>query len=146
MEALPHRKPIRKPIGSAERKYLEFMQKREMALPVEVVVSKATVFDVAEKYLQEREGEYQRGEISAAHISRLQRFLQWFVDFIGQDKLFAKITELNLNEFRQHVLSRPASNVKSPSRGKKISLHTSREILYVAKGARVYWAYENEDL
>lgn len=125
----------------AERKYLEFMQRRETCSPVEVVVSEATVFDVAEKYIQEREGEYQRGEISAAHISKTHGLLQRFVDFIGPDRRFVTISEIDLNDFRQHVLSRPPTNVKSPSRGRKISLHTAREILYVIK-ALIYWAYE----
>jgi len=48
---------------------------------------------------------------------------------------------MDLNNFRQHVLSRPASNVKSPSRGKKTSLYTSREILFLVK-AIFNWAYE----
>ena len=49
--------------------------------------------------------------------------------------------ELDLNDYRTHILALPPSNVKSVSRGKPISPATARDILSTVKS--IYqWAYE----
>lgn len=125
----------------AERKYLEFMQQREQHLPVEITVADATVSDVAEKFLQGFEGRYQRQEVSASHFSNVMKFVKDFVGFAGGDRRFQSVMELDLNDFRTHLLSLPPSDLKSPSKGKPISMATARDMLATVK-ALYQWAYE----
>jgi integrase len=125
----------------AERRYLEFQQRRERQEPIQIAASEATVFDVAEKFVQIYEGRHNRGEISTSHFCRVCGFIQRFVDFVGQRKKFSTIMEISLSDFREHVLSQPPTNMKSPSRGKPMSMATARELLYTVK--KMYlWAYE----
>ena len=125
----------------AERKYLEFMQLRERHQHVEVAVADATVRDVAEKFLQGIEARYQRGEVSASHFSKVTSFVQNFAAYVGTERLFRTVMELELNDFRNHILSLPLSDPKSFSKGKPIRPATARDILWTVKSL-YQWAYE----
>ena len=121
----------------AERKYLEFMQRRERSAPIYVEVGRATMHDVTEKYCQTLEERYHRQDISASHLIKSVSFLQNFVDFIGSDRPFLSVKELELNDYRLHSLRLPVS----PQRGKRISMATARDRLATVKSFYC-WAWE----
>ncbi len=125
----------------AEKCYLEFLKKHEAQAPVEISVTNAMVEDVAEKYLQMIECRYVRAEISASYFTKTTAFINRFAKFIGLERLFWQVTELDLNDFRIHILGFPASGEKSVSRGKPISAATARDILFCVKNL-YQWAYE----
>ncbi|QNN21566.1 hypothetical protein HED60_04510 [Planctomycetales bacterium ZRK34] len=121
----------------AERKYIEFLKKLEDAQPVEVPANKATVEEVAEKYLQNEYNRAIRGEISVNYFDRQRRCAEVFVDFLGRKKKYSSINELDLDDYRQHCLSCPPSE----STGRPISLATVKARINLVKSL-ILWAWE----
>lgn len=121
----------------AERKYIELLKKLEDVKPVEVPASKASVEEVAERYLQHEYNRAVRGEISVNYFDRQRRCTDVFVDFLGRKKKFASITELDLDDYRQQCLSCHPSE----STGRPISLATVKARLNLVKSLTL-WAWE----
>ena len=122
---------------AAEKKYFEFLNKREATKPVEIQCSQANVAQICEKYLQGLEERYRRQEISASHVDQSRCCLQDFTDKIGSQKRFACISELDLDEYRNHTLNLPMSAFT----GRRIRPATASDRLRVVRA--VYrWAYK----
>ena len=121
----------------AEKAYFDFMQRLETTTPVEVKVSKATVEDIIEKFLQLLEQRWKRGEVCAAYFDRTRTSLRKFIDWIGEDTPFNSIREIKLEDYRSFVLDRPVSKrIK-----RKISRSTVKEYLGALK-TLYRWAYK----
>ena len=121
----------------AERKYLEFMQKRETALPVTIACSQATISDVREKLLQDLNCRYERGDVSASYVEKARCCLNDFIAYVGMRTRFASIGELILDEYRSHTLALPMSQ----KTGRRISPATAKDRLSMVH--TVYrWAWK----
>lgn len=141
----------------AEKKYLQFIEERERKRPVEIPLAKATVADIAEKYVQQLESRHRRvkqinghapngestsrtrREVSASYVSRVASCLHQFLGFVGSDKLFHSVSALALEDYRNHVLALPVSE----QTGRPISPRTAKDRLAEVKAFMV-WAYEME--
>jgi len=93
----------------AERAYFEFLRRREANQPVDISVSQATVADIAEKFLQQLHGRYQRGEITATHFEHTRCCLKAFAAAVGPDKRFSCLGELDIEDYRSRTLNLPQS-------------------------------------
>lgn len=122
---------------AAVKKYLQYLQKLEASEPVEVVVSDATLKEVAEKYLQDQHCRYERNEISATSFDKCRNAINYFCKQIKSDKRFTQVSELDLNDYRNHLLNLPVSEHTN----KPIALSTAKARLDQVK-AFYMWAYE----
>ena len=122
---------------AAEQAYVEFLKKKEEQQPAEVPVSKATVEEVVERYLQGEFARAQRGEISAGSYEKTRRAAEVFTDSVGPRRRFAEITELDLDGYRDEQLALPVS----PHSKKPIKPSTAKLRLDFVKSL-ITWAWE----
>ena len=133
----------------AERRYFEFMGQQHRLEPVELLLSKATISNVCEKYIQHLETRHKRDqtyrgvkngsgpEVSALHMEKTRCCLDDFVAFIGRKTQFAAVQELTLEDYRNHTLDLPISRKTQ----RRISPHTAKTRLATVK-ALYQWGYE----
>ena len=107
---------------AAERRYFEFMQKREATQPITVCCSRATVSDVCEKFLQQLHDRYERGEISASYLEKTRCCLNDFASRAGPLRGFSRVCELDLADYRNETVSLPFSG----KTGRQISPSTAK--------------------
>jgi integrase len=122
---------------AAEKRYFEFLGKREATKTVEVRCRDATVSDICEKYVQTLEARYNRKEISAQYVDHARYLLQDFVDHIGQRATFASISELDIEDYRNHTLNLPISQYTL----RRISQATARDRLKTVR-ALFRWSWK----
>ena len=122
---------------AAEQKYFQFMQEREATKPINILVSEVTAADVCEKFLQNLYTRHERKEISAQHFDKNRICLNRFVAYVGRNTLFDEIGETDLEDFKDHVLSRPIS----ASSERPISSETAKGHLSIVK-TMYKWAYK----
>lgn len=122
---------------AAEQQYLEFMRERDRQKPVEIPLARATLIDVAEKYMQQLEQRHDGKQVSASYLCKVRGNLNDFIGFVGGRVAFDAIGELLLADYRGHTLTMPVST----RTGTRISPVTAKDRLAEIK-AFVVWAHE----
>lgn len=107
---------------AAEDEYFQFRKKIEAASSVQIPLAKATVTDVSEKFLQDLQDRYERGEVSASYLEKSRCCLDDFCLFVQTQRRFSSIGELDLTDYRNHILTLPVSDKIR----KKISPQTAK--------------------
>jgi excisionase family DNA binding protein len=120
----------------AESRYFEFLQKRRASAPIKIPLVEATLAQVSEKFLQHSKARYDRGEISGNHLERLRGDLTQFSTAIGAQQKITSISELDLEDYRTHALTRPNSN----KTGRPISPFTAQGRLSSVR-IMIRWAW-----
>ena len=88
----------------AEKKYLEFQDKRQRSKSISISLQETTIGDICEKYLQTLEQRYCRDDLSASHLSKVQSCLKHFLEYLGHRVPFSSVQALILADYRNHVL------------------------------------------
>lgn len=121
----------------AEGRYIEFLHAQERDEPVEVPLAHATIRDICERYMQQQEQWYRSGEVTASNVCKVRGCLDCFLDFVGGNTSFDCVTELLLEDYRNHAIQLP----KSEHTGKPIRPRTAQTRLATVK-ALYRWCYE----
>jgi excisionase family DNA binding protein len=106
----------------AESRYFDFLQKRRASAPIKIKAVEATLTQVCEKFSQVSKARYDRGEISGNHLERLRGDLPHFSTATGPQQKITSISELDLEDYRNHALTRP----NSKKTGRPISPFTAQ--------------------
>jgi len=123
----------------AERKYFEFALDRKKTAPVKVFTKNATLGQAASKYLANQLSRHRNGEIGASYVSDSKMHLGVFMRFFGVKKMMSSIiTEINLDDFRNHLLSLPISKKTH----RPISVRTAQDCLSAIK-AFIRWSWKS---
>ena len=130
-------KSVNRSYRDAELRYLNFLADREVKFPVEIKISKLTVEDFGEKYLQSCYTRYERGDISATWFEKIRISVCHFIEYLQADMLLSKLNELTLDDYRNYTLSLPIST----STNKSISLWTAKSRLDIIK-LMIKWGYQ----
>mgnify|MGYP003872707589 CR=1 FL=1 len=121
----------------AEKKYLDFAAQRTRSSPVIVRISTATVLQVAEKYVQHLEERCNRQEISVSYFIRFRSSVNSLAAYLGHDRQFVEVSELDLEAYKTATLRCPVSTVTD----RPISPATAKGHLDAVK-ALYRWAYK----
>ena len=121
---------------AAEDRFLEKRRRIERITPFTVRFSEATILQAAERFLQSDFKGMERGEIGAQHFFKRKRYVEHFVEWVDGDRRLSRLGELDLDDYRDHVLTLPKSEVT----GKPISKSTAKTMLAsVHKFMRYLW-------
>lgn len=130
-------KHVNRSYKEAELRYFEFLSEREVKQPIEINVSKLTVEDFVEKYLQSCFTRYERGDISATWFEKIRISVCHFIDNLESGMPLTKLNEMNLDEYRNYTLSFPISAATN----NPISPWTAKSRLDIVK-LMVQWGYQ----
>ena len=130
-------KSVNRSYRDAELRYLNFLADREVKFPVEIKISKLTVEDFGEKYLQSCYTRYERGDISATWFEKIRISVCHFVDYLQTGLPLSKLNEMCLDDYRNHTLSLPVSAATN----KSISPWTAKSRLDIVK-LMIKWGYQ----
>lgn len=122
---------------AAEKKYFEFLAEREKTKGVVKRVSSLSMREFGEKFLQYNFSRYKRNEISASRFEKLRITVDGFVNYLGPKHALANLCEMDLEDYKTHVLSLPVS----PCTKKPISIWTAKTRLDILK-LLIKWGYK----
>lgn len=120
----------------AEQRYLEFVANRQRHAPITVAVSKATVAQIAELYVQHLEARLNRHDLSLSYFIRARTSMRELASALGSTRRFEEIGELDLERYKHRMLMLPPD----PRTGVPISIVTAKGRLDSVK-ALYRWAY-----
>lgn len=112
----------------AEKEYFEFALNEEKNQTVEIPMTKMTIADVAEEYLQDLYSRHVRGEITAIYVEKSRLYLSQVLDRMGEKKINS-ITESDFNKYKNQILNKVFDNGDK----RTISIYTAKDILKTLK-------------
>ncbi|MBL4810608.1 MAG: tyrosine-type recombinase/integrase [Phycisphaerales bacterium] len=131
-------KGVNRSYKESEGRYFEYVAQAEVYQPIRVEISKLTIADFAEKFLQHEFNRYERKEICPSRFAKIKSTTIDFVEQSGHDIPLDSLNELMLSDYRDYTLSCP----KSKCSKKKISIWTAKSRLDVIK-YMIKWGYKH---
>ena len=131
-------KNLNRSYKEAEIRYFEFLARKNESKPMKVKVSRLTIAEFVEKFLQHEFKRYERNDISPSRFAKIKSTTTGFVELCDGNTPLVSLNEMMLSDYRDFTLLCPMSK----NRSKKISLWTAKSRLEIIK-LMIKWGYKH---